>query len=188
VRQRRRPAPQPRDAQRPHGAWARDGARVRLTRTAGARLGRRLLLAVGLAAGVLLVGRAAPAHADFVEEFCGSADGVTLQAHYEPVYNGSILVGREWTHFNYALDYSSGTVGDQNNVNIRMYSYGRYSGWRTIYEYKSPDDRKNDRWYAVVLNPRVFTSNFDHNYIGFEVIFDYRGLPDRKIFCRIEPV
>jgi hypothetical protein len=73
-------------------------------------------------------------------------------------------------------------LGDQNNVEIRI-----YSGGRAIYEYKSPDNRKNDRWYGVVLNPSVVTFDFDQNYIGLQGIFDYAGWPDQTYGCRIDP-
>jgi hypothetical protein len=147
-----------------------------------------MMLAVGVAAGVLLGGLAAPAYAGSVTEVCGNAiQWVELQAHYEPVYidgahGGEFPIGKEWTHFTYRLGYTGG-VGDQNNVNIRI-----YSGGRKIYEYKSPDNRTNDRWYGVVLTPTIVTLNFVENSIGFEGIFDYAGWPDRLIFCRIEPV
>lgn len=176
-RQRCSPAPPPSDTQRPHGTWARDRARGRHTRTAGARLGRRLLLVVVLAAGALLGGRAVPAHAEYVEWYCGdSVHGVELRAYYHIVFPA----GKEWTRFRYHL-WLFPWNGDKNNVNIRLRSDGR-----EIYEYKSPDDRTDDHWYNVVLTPSVVTSNFDQNSIYFEVIFDRGGWPDETYGCRFD--
>ena len=149
------------------------------------RYGRKIMAGV-LAAAVTTVIFAAPAHAGYVTKTCGdSIRWVKPYAIYEPVYTPGprgVIVGKEWTHFTYHLGYTAG-VGDQNNVNIKIYTPDG-----KIYEYESPDNRTNDRWYVVMLDPSVFTFNFEHNHIGFGAIFDYSGVPDVSIFCRIDPV